>query len=64
MGIVNTIYYFGKILPEDIKFCPPKGSSAGQAAKIVNDFMDKNPKILHIDFRIIAGLALKSAWPC
>jgi hypothetical protein len=64
IGVLNTVYYFGPHLPDAIKFCPPKGSSSGQAAKIVNAYMDSHPEVLHKDLRLIAVTALQRAWPC
>lgn len=63
-GMINTIYFYGPILPDALMFCPPKGSTVGQALKIVVYYIDENPKYLHLDFRYLASAALRKAWPC
>jgi hypothetical protein len=59
-GTVNTVI----VLMNDIAFCPPKGSSLGQAMKILVKHMDDNPSVLHQELAVLAEQALQRAWPC
>jgi hypothetical protein len=45
-------------------FCPPKGSTGGQAVRVVIKYIDSRPERLHEDFLDLAAEALRTAWPC
>jgi Rap1a immunity proteins len=63
-GIIDDLAYYRLSLPEDMTYCPPNGISLGQAVRAVVDYMESHPGILDEDFRRIAIIALRAAWPC
>jgi hypothetical protein len=44
--------------------CYPKGSTFGQGAMIVVNYMMQHPETMHNDLAAIAKTALMQAWPC
>ncbi len=63
-AIVDDVAYYSWALPDELKICPPRGTTLGQATRMVVNYMDAHPERLNEDFRIIAIDALRAAWPC
>lgn len=63
-GIVAAIVYFGRDLPQEVRFCAPPGSTNGQAVRVIVNYLQARPEILHLDFRALAANALHNAWSC
>jgi hypothetical protein len=57
-GSINAIIRF------DPDICLPKGSTVGQAVRVVVQYIDSQPARLHEDFIDLAAEALRAAWPC
>jgi hypothetical protein len=57
-GSINAIIRF------DPDICLAKGSTVGQAVRVVVQFIDSQPARLHEDFIDLAAEALRAAWPC
>jgi hypothetical protein len=45
------------------EICYPEGSTYGQGAMIVVNYLPQHPEIMHNDLGVIAETALKKAWP-
>jgi hypothetical protein len=63
-GIVSTLFNLNDELPTYIRFCPPKGSTVGQAIRVVVTYLDNNPARLHESFILLSAEGLRKAWPC
>lgn len=63
-GKLSALVEVGPMLSERFRFCPPRGSTLRQAARIVIKFMQDNPARLNTRFEILANVALQIAWPC
>ncbi|MGM4999241.1 Rap1a/Tai family immunity protein [Tardiphaga sp. 538_B7_N1_4] len=63
-GIVSTIMFYGQNLPQRAQVCFPKGSTLGQAMRIVIRYLETHPENLHLDLRNLAATALHEVWPC
>jgi hypothetical protein len=63
-AVVSTVYYYGSVLPAEIRFCRPEGANTGQALRIVVKYLTDNPAITDRDLRELAVEALQKAWPC
>ncbi len=63
-AIVDDVAYYSWALTDELKICPPRGTTLGQATRMVVNYMDAHPERLNEDFRIIAIDALRAAWPC
>jgi hypothetical protein len=64
LGMVAALVGVAPILEPRYRFCFPKDSNTQQAVRVVVAFLDKNPSMLHYDFRIVALIAMREAWPC
>lgn len=64
LGIVSGILGVAAKLVPEFRSCPPNGSNAGQALKVVLNYLDGNPSQLHLDFRALIVMAYREAWPC
>lgn len=58
MGIVSTL------LDLDPKICLPPSITNFQAVRVVVKYIDARPARLHESFKVLAGEALRAAWPC
>jgi hypothetical protein len=58
MGIVSTL------LDLDPKICLPPSVTNFQAVRVVVKYIDARPARLHESFKVLAGEALRAAWPC
>jgi hypothetical protein len=63
-GTIDLLTHADLYSEQDSIICPTQGTSIGQAAKVVVDYMDAHSTILHLPFRHIAIDALYAAWPC
>ncbi|WP_433995616.1 Rap1a/Tai family immunity protein [Bradyrhizobium tropiciagri] len=63
-GAISTLTFLGSALPPGYKVCAPKGVTKLQAARVVVNYMLKNPQTLQDPFRVLAMQALTEAWPC
>ncbi|MDR6302680.1 hypothetical protein GGQ85_000356 [Nitrobacter vulgaris] len=63
-GIVNAAIYFSKVLPPSIRFCAPDEATNEQVLRVVVNYLDRHPEVLHLDFRALVIKALHEAWPC
>lgn len=63
-GISSTLWAFGSVLPANVKFCPPKGSTAHQTTRIIVEYLKRHPETLQEPYRFLAVDALHEAWPC
>jgi len=52
------------ILNTDEKVCIPDGVNAGQASRVVLEWLDRHPDLQHLDFALLAAFALETTWPC
>src|SRR5262249_43988017 len=57
-GFVAAISLIG------VGVCLPPGATIDQAIRIVMKYLDARPERAHEHFAILAGEALRTAWPC
>jgi hypothetical protein len=62
-GILNTLAFLSRRLPDPWKFCPPNNVNTEQAARIAVKYMEAHPEKLNLNFKVLAMLALVEAWP-
>jgi hypothetical protein len=63
-GMMGTVFWFGPVLPNDMRFCAPVDANAEQGLRVVLAYMNVNPALMHRDFLELATTALQVAWPC
>jgi hypothetical protein len=63
-GISSTLWAFGSVLPANVRFCPPKGSTSEQTTRIIVNYLKRHPEGLQDPYRYLAVTALHDAWPC
>lgn len=63
-GVISALLFFGRAFATPNKICAPSGVTQGQAARIIINYLERNPEILHLDFKGLAHSALQKAWPC
>jgi hypothetical protein len=49
-GVVHGLAYIGNILPPELQFCTPAGSTAQQLARVVLNYIEARPQRMHEDF--------------
>jgi hypothetical protein len=64
MGIVATLSFVSRVLPDNLKFCHPNTATPEQIVQVISSFMDANPDVVGQDFRLIALAAMRNKWPC
>jgi hypothetical protein len=64
MGIVATLSFVSRVLPDNLKFCHPNTATPEQIVQAISSFMDANPDVVGQDFRLIALAAMRNKWPC
>jgi Rap1a immunity proteins len=64
MGIIATLSFVSRVLPDNLKFCHPNTATPEQIIQAISDFVDANPDAAERDFRLIALAAMRSKWPC
>jgi hypothetical protein len=64
MGIIATLSFVSRVLPDNLKFCHPNTATPEQILQAISSFIDANPDTADRDFRLIALAAMRSKWPC
>jgi len=64
MGILATLTFVSRVLPDNLKFCQPTGTTPEQMMQVVDSFMTANKEAVAQDFRLIALAAMHDKWPC
>ena len=64
MGIVATLLFVSRVLPDNLKFCHPNTATPEEILQAISGFMDANPDVVGQDFRLIALAAMRNKWPC
>jgi hypothetical protein len=64
MGIVATLSFVSRVLPDNLKFCHPNTATPEQLLQVVIGFAEANPDAIGQDFRLIALAAMHDKWPC
>lgn len=64
MGIIATLSFVSRVLPDNLKFCHPNTATPQQILQAVSGFMDANPDAVGQDFRLVALAAMRNKWPC
>ena len=59
---MNRVYVYH--LKGAALFCPPDGTTNGQAVRIVVKYLRDHPEELHKHDSVLAFTALKAAFPC
>ena len=63
-GIIATLSFVSRVLPDNLKFCQPSGATPEQMLQAVTSFVDANPESAVQDFRLVALAAMHQKWPC
>lgn len=64
MGIILVLIETGEEYVPASRFCVPNGVSVAQATRVVINYIEANAQSMHLDFILLAQLALRQAWPC
>jgi Rap1a immunity proteins len=64
MGILATLTFVSRVLPDNLKFCQPTGTTPDQMMQVIDSFMTANKEAVAQDFRLIALAAMHEKWPC
>ena len=64
MGIIATLSFVSRVLPDNLKFCHPNTATPEQVLEAISSFMAANPDAIGQDFRLIALAAMRNKWPC
>jgi Rap1a immunity proteins len=63
-GILATLSFVSRVLPDDLKFCHPSAATPEQMVQVVAGFVEANPDAAAQDFRLVALAAMRDKWPC
>lgn len=63
-GIVATLSFVSRVLPDNLKFCHPNVATADQIVEVIVKFVEANPDAAEQDFRLVALAAMRNKWPC
>ena len=63
-GIIATLSFVSRVLPDNLKFCQPSGSTPEQMVQAIASFVEANPDSSAEDFRLVALAAMRAKWPC
>ena len=63
-GIVATLSFVSRVLPDNLKFCHPSTATPEQMVQVVAKFVESNPDAVTQDFRLVALAAMRDKWPC
>jgi Ssp1 endopeptidase immunity protein Rap1a len=63
-GIISTLSFVSRVLPDNLKFCQPSGATPEQMLQAIASFVDSNPDSAVQDFRLVALAAMHQKWPC
>jgi hypothetical protein len=64
LGILATLAFVSRVLPDNLKFCQPSGATPELILQTVASFVEANPDAAEQDFRLVALAAMRSKWPC
>jgi hypothetical protein len=64
MGIIATLSFVSRVLPDNLKFCHPTAATPDQIVQAISSFMETNPDAVGQDFRLVALAAMRDKWPC
>jgi hypothetical protein len=64
VGIMLTLQFVSRVLPDNLKYCQPSGAPIEQMVQAVTAFVEANPESAGQDFRLVALAALRNKWPC
>jgi hypothetical protein len=64
MGVLSTLTFVSRVLPDNLKFCQPTGTTPRDMVEAVTSFMTANADAVAQDFRLIALAAMRNKWPC
>jgi hypothetical protein len=63
-GIMATLSFVSRVLPDNLKFCHPSATSPEQMLQVIESFVESNPDAGAQDFRLVALAAMRQKWPC
>ena len=63
-GIMATLSFVSRVLPDNLKFCHPSGTTPEQMLQVIESFVEANPDAGGQDFRLVALAAMRQKWPC
>jgi hypothetical protein len=63
-GIMATLSFVSRVLPDNLKFCHPSGTTPEQMLQVIESFIEANPDAGAQDFRLVALAAMRQKWPC
>src|SRR5262245_26851401 len=63
-GIMATLSFVSRVLPDNLKFCHPSATTPEQMLQVIASFIDANPDAGAQDFRLVALAAMRQKWPC
>ena len=63
-GIITTLSFVSRVLPDNLKFCHPNTETAQQMLQVIIKFVELNPEAASQDFRLVALAAMHQKWPC
>jgi len=64
MGIIATLSFVSRVLPDNLKFCHPNNATPQQMMQVITSFVEANPDAGVQDFRLVALAAMRDKWPC
>ncbi len=62
--IIATLSFVSRVLPDNLKFCHPSGTTPEQMLQVIEGFTEANPDAGAQDFRLVALAAMRQKWPC
>jgi len=60
-AVIRTIIFFGQ---SHLGICLPNQATLGQAIRVIVLYIDQRPERMDERFELVAGEALRRAWPC
>jgi hypothetical protein len=63
-GQIDALLSVASGLHDDMRFCAPPEVTGGQAARVVVNYMERTPELLHLPFGVLAIKAFRLSWPC
>ncbi len=63
-GSVASVLKYGRELLGTMALCPPRGTEASDAARVIVMFLKAHPNRMNERFDVLSYGALRQAWPC
>lgn len=63
-GAISTLLDLHEFFDGEFSFCPPNNATAEQATRVVVKYLELTPELLDRDLRLLAIVAMRTAWPC